>query len=41
MFAFAVGALLVVFLWARLQAHGVPGPWARFVGSQDSGLEER
>lgn len=40
-FAFAVGALLVVFLWAWLQAHGVRGPWARAVGSQGSGQEER
>eukprot|EP00903_Cladosiphon_okamuranus_P018385 g16911.t1 len=40
-FAFGVGASLAVFLWVRLQADGVPGPWAKAVGSQASGREER
>ena len=41
MLAFGVGALLVVVLWAWLQAHGVRGPWARAIGPRGSGQEER
>ncbi|CAM9894771.1 unnamed protein product, partial [Ectocarpus sp. 12 AP-2014] len=38
--AFSVGALLVVFLWARLQTYGVRGPWARAVGREGSKEED-
>ncbi|CAM9458894.1 unnamed protein product [Ectocarpus sp. 13 AM-2016] len=38
--AFSVGALLVVFLWARLQTHGVRGPWARAARREGSKEED-
>ncbi|CAB1105475.1 unnamed protein product [Ectocarpus sp. CCAP 1310/34] len=41
MVAFSVGALLVVFLWARLQAYRVRGPWARAAGPEGHKEEDR